>query len=181
MTNSSGDRSVLGSLRAVEGKGVVRVEDRFDTNIRDLWSAVTEPTRLVKWHAQVEGDLRPGGEFHIRQAADDWEGTGRVEACEPPRRLLVTTRESDESWQKGQGVPPFDETIEVTLTPDGDRTALVVEVGGLPLGPVAFYGVRWQIHVENLGAYLEGREPHDVDARWEELIPAYQALAADIG
>jgi hypothetical protein len=44
------------------------------------------------------------------------ESAGRVAACEPPRRLLVTNRETDESYTEGQGVPPFDETIEATLT-----------------------------------------------------------------
>jgi uncharacterized protein YndB with AHSA1/START domain len=43
----------------------------------------------------VEGDLRPGGEFRARFTSG-WEGTGRVEACEPPRRLRVLTWESDE-------------------------------------------------------------------------------------
>ena len=56
------------------------------------------------------------------------EGTGRVELCEPPQRLLVTTRETDESYQQGQGVPPFDEVIEVTLTPVGHQTDLEIEI-----------------------------------------------------
>ena len=30
---------ILGSLRSADGKGVVRMEDRFDTAIDDLWSA----------------------------------------------------------------------------------------------------------------------------------------------
>jgi hypothetical protein len=55
-----------------------------------------------------------------------------VAACEPPRRLLVTTRETEESWRKGQGAPPFDKTLEVTLTADGDQTILVAEIRGLP-------------------------------------------------
>jgi hypothetical protein len=52
----------------------------------------------------------------------------------------VTTRESDESWRKGQGVPPYDETLEATLAADGDDTVLVVELKGTPLDAVAFYG-----------------------------------------
>jgi len=39
----------------------VRVEDRYDTDIDDLWSALTDPGRLVRWYGQVEGDLRLGG------------------------------------------------------------------------------------------------------------------------
>jgi uncharacterized protein YndB with AHSA1/START domain len=171
---------ILGSLRSANGNGVVRIGDRYDTDIDDLWSALTDPARLARWHGQVEGDLRPGGEFHLYLEADGWDGTGRVEACEPPRRLLVTTRETDESWQKGQGAQPFDESIEATLTADGDQTALVIEIGSLPLDKIAFYGAGWQIHAENLATYLAGRERGDVEARWDELVPPYQDLAANI-
>jgi uncharacterized protein YndB with AHSA1/START domain len=172
---------ILGSLRSADGKGVVRIEDRYDTDIDDLWSALTDPGRLARWHGQVKGDLRPGGQFRLYLEADDLDVTGRVEACEPPRRLVVTTRETDESWRKGNGVPPFDETLEATLTADGDQTVLVIEVRGMPLDKIAFYGAGWQIHAESLAAYLAGRERGDTEARWADLVPPYQDLAANIG
>ncbi len=78
---------ILGSLRSEDGKGIVRMEDRFDTDIDDLWSAITDPRRLAHWYGQAEGDLRPGGEFRILVHGSGWEGTARVETCEPPRRL----------------------------------------------------------------------------------------------
>ena len=179
--NTSPGTRILGSLRSADGKGVVRIEDRYDTDVDDLWSALTDPGRLARWYGQVEGDLRPGGEFRLYIESADLEGAGRVEACEPPRRLLVTTRETDESWRKGRGVPPYDEVIEATLTADGDQTVLVIEVRGMPLDRVAFYGAGWQIHAENLAAYLAGRERGDSEARWGELVPPYQDLAAAIG
>lgn len=172
---------VLGSLRSADGKGVVRIEDRYDTGMDDLWSALTDPARLAHWYGQVEGDLRPGGEFRLYLESDGWAGTGRVDACEPPRRMLVTTRESEESWRKGQGAPPFDEVIEATLAADGDHTILAIEVRGLPLDKIAFYGAGWQIHAENLATYLAGRERGDTEARWDDLVPPYQDLAANIG
>ena len=172
---------ILGSLRSADGKGIVRIEDRYDTDIDDLWSALTDPARLARWHGQVEGDLRLGGEFRLYLEADDLEATGRVEACEPPRRLLVTTRETDESYLRGKGVPPFDESLEATLTPDGDQTILVIEVKGMPLDKVAFYGAGWQIHAENLAAYIAGRKRGDTEARWNDLVPPYQDLAANMG
>ncbi|HEX5546304.1 MAG TPA: SRPBCC family protein [Ktedonobacterales bacterium] len=178
--NTPGGNRILGSLRAADGAGVVRIEDHYDTAIDDLWSAITDPDRLARWHGRVEGDLRPGGEFRMYLEADDIESTGRVEACEPPRRLLVTNRETDESYRKGQGVPPFDAAIEVTLTADGDQTILVLEVRGMPLDKIAFYGAGWQIHAENLAAYLAGRERGDTEARWGELVPPYQDLAANL-
>jgi uncharacterized protein YndB with AHSA1/START domain len=180
-SNAPGGGRILGSLRSADGVGVVRIEDRYDTTIDDLWSALTDPDRLARWHGKVEGDLRPGGAFRVYLEADDVESTGRVEACEPPRRLLVTTRETDESYRKGQGVPPFDAVTEVTLAADGDKTILVVEVRGMPLDKIAFYGAGWQIHAENLAAYLAGRERGDTEARWDELVPPYQDLAANLG
>jgi uncharacterized protein YndB with AHSA1/START domain len=169
-SNTPAGARILGSLRSADGKGVVRVEDRYDTDIDDLWSALTDPSRLARWYGQVEGDLRPGGEFHGR--LEYWEGTGRVEACEPPRRLLVTTRGVDES---------YDEAIEATLTADGNQTILVIETQGMPLDLVGAYGVGYQIHAENLAAHLAGRERVDSKARWDELTPAYQDLAANVG
>jgi uncharacterized protein YndB with AHSA1/START domain len=176
---SNAHPGILGSLRSADGKGVVRIEGRYDTGIEDLWSALTDPRRLSGWHGQVEGDLRPGGAFRLYLEADDVESTGRVEACEPPRRLLVTTRETDESWRRGQGAP-FDTTIEATLTADGGQTILAIEARGMPLDAIAFFGAGWQIHAENLAAYLAGRERGDTEARWDELVPPYQDLAANI-
>ena len=178
--NARRSSRILGSLRSEDGVGVVRIEDRYDTDIDDLWAAITDPARLGRWHGQVEGDLRPGGEFRLYIEADDNDRTGRVEACEPPRRLLVTTRETDESYRKGQGVPPFDASIEATLTADGGQTILVIEVQGMPVDKIAFYGAGWQIHAENLAAHLAGHERGDTEARWDELVPPYQDLAANV-
>jgi uncharacterized protein YndB with AHSA1/START domain len=172
---------ILGSLRSADGKGVVRVEDRYDTDIDDLWLALTDPSRLARWYGQVEGDLRPGGQFRLHVDDADSDSTGRVEECEPPRRLRVTTRETDESYLRGQGVPPYDGVIEATLTGGGDQTILVIEVRGMPLDAIAFYGAGWQIHAENLAAHLAGSERGDTEARWDELVPPYQDLAASIG
>jgi uncharacterized protein YndB with AHSA1/START domain len=91
-SNAPGGGRILGSLRSADGTGIVRVEDRFETDIDDLWSALTDPGRLARWYGQVEGDLRSGGEFRLQIESDGWDGTGRVDMCEPPRRLLVTTR-----------------------------------------------------------------------------------------
>ena len=163
---------ILGSLRSADGKGIVRMQDRFDTDIDDLWSALTDPGRLARWMGEVEGDLRLGGEFRARFFASGWEGTGRVEACEAPRRLLLQT------MQPGQQREHF---IEVTLAADGDRTILVWEERGMSLDLLAAYGAGIQVHVEDLAAHLAGRERCDAGARWNELLPAYQDLAASAG
>lgn len=170
-SNPPAGTRILGSLRSADGKGVVRMQDRFDTDIGDLWSALTDPRRLVRWIAEVEGDLRPGGEFRARFTSG-WKGTGRVAACEPPRRLLVVTRASGKQDEQ---------VIEATLAADGDQTILIIEERGFPLSQLADHGAGWQVHIEDLAAHLTGRERCDIEARWDELLPAYQAQAASAG
>ncbi len=162
---------ILGSLRSADGKGVVRMEDRFDTDIDDVWSALTDPRRLARWLGEFEGDLRLGGEYRARFYSSGWEGNGRVEVCEPPRRLLVINAEEDRD----------EHVIEATLAADGDHTILVLEERGMPVNLLAAYGAGIQVHVEDLAAHLAGRERCDADARWTELQPAYEELAANVG
>jgi uncharacterized protein YndB with AHSA1/START domain len=172
MTDTPAGTRILGSLQSADGKGVVRMEDRFDTEIDDVWSALTAPSRLARWIGDVEGDLRLGGEFRYRFFASGSEGTMRLDACEPPRRLMLTVRDADP--RPGQ---PDEEVIEVVLTANGAQTSLVWEERGLPLDLLAAYGVGVQIHVEDLAAHLAGREHCDADARWAELEPAYENMA----
>jgi uncharacterized protein YndB with AHSA1/START domain len=171
-SNERAGTPILGSLRSADGKGIVRMEDRYDTDIDDLWSALTDPHRLGRWLGEFEGDLRLGGEFRARFFASGWEGTGRVEACEPPRHLLALTKDPD---------APYELVIEATLTADGDQTILVLEERGMPLEQLAAYGAGIQVHIEDLAAHIAGRERCDAEARWGELLPAYQDLAASIG
>jgi len=170
-SNARPGNRIVGSLRSADGKAVVRMEDRFDTDIDDVWSALTDPRRLARWYGEVEGDLRVGGEYRARLFASGWEGTGRVEMCEPPHRLLVSTKEPGEA---GDGV------IEVTLAADGNQTIVVWEERGMPLDLIAAYGAGIQVHVEDLGAHLAGRGRVDAQARWKELLPAYQDLATNV-
>ncbi|MDQ2743328.1 MAG: SRPBCC family protein [Chloroflexota bacterium] len=168
--STEANENPLGTLRAADGKAVVRMEDRYRTDIDDLWSAITNPERLARWVARVEGDLRPGGVFHANFTSS-WDGPGRIDVCEPPRRLLLT-------MSPGQD----DQTvIAVELAPDGDFTHLVVEERGLPLDEGAAHGAGWQVHIEDLAAHLAGRPSAAWRVRWTELIPVYREQQRDLG
>ena len=163
---------ILGSLRSAGGNGVVRMEGRVDADVADVWSALTDPSRLARWYGEVEGELRLGGEYRARLLASGWEGTGRVAACEPRQRLLLVTRHVK---------APDEGVIEVTLAADGDLTMVAWEERGMPLDYLAAYGAGIQVHVEDLAAHLAGQERCDAEARFGELLPAYQDLAAAVG
>jgi uncharacterized protein YndB with AHSA1/START domain len=153
----------------------VRMEDRFGADPGDVWSALTDPRRLARWYGEVEGDLRPGGEFRARVYGSGLR-IGRVDACEPTRRLLLTMRDPDP--RPGQ---PDTMVFEIQLTVDDGQTNVVAEVRGMPLHLLAAYGAGVQTHVEDLAAHIAGQERGDADARFDELFPAYQDLAANVG
>lgn len=166
MPEKSRDTRILGSLREENGAGVVHVEDVYDTSIDDLWSAVTEPARLARWIVTVDGDLSVGGEFSATFTSG-WEGSGRVDVCQSPRHLRVTTWSDDDA----PGV------IDVTLIEEPAGTRLIVEETGLPLDVYYHHGSGWQTHIEDLAAYLEGRETSDWGARARELSTIYREMA----
>jgi uncharacterized protein YndB with AHSA1/START domain len=57
----------------------------YDTDIHDLWDALTNGERLLRWFLPVSGDLRLGGRYQLEGNAG-----GTIEACEPPRLLGLT-------------------------------------------------------------------------------------------
>ncbi len=170
-----------GTMRALDGgRGAVRVEDVYDTDIDDLWSACTEPQRLARWIAEVTGDeLRVGGTVHA-VFTSTWTGPARIDACDAPHHLLLTTEAGTDDESQ----------LEAWLTAEGERTRLVVEERGLPVDALHFYGAGWQAHLEDLGRSLAGADPvHEGGwssetaaagwhERWTELTPAYQDGAA---
>ena len=171
MNGNVEDARILGRLGSADGRGVVRVEDRVDADPANLWSALTNPQRLAQWLGDVTGDLRLNGAFRARFHASGWEGTGRVEVCEPRSRLRVRTKDDEHS----DGA-----TLEVTLTADGDQTVVVWEERGMPVELVAAYGAGIQIHVEDLVDHVGGGQRRDPEPRFDALYPSYQALAAGL-
>ena len=166
---------ILGSLRSNDGNGAVRMEDRVAATADEVWSALTDPGRLAHWLGEVEGDLRPGGEFRARFVASGWTRTGRIEVCETEQRLLVVTRDADDPGSE------FGHAIEVTLTADADGTSIAWAERGMPLAYLAAYRAGIQVHEQGLASHLAGGGRCQAEARFRELLPAYEDLAATVG
>ena len=141
--------TTIATMRALdETRGAVRVEDLYDTDIDDLWQACTTPERLGRWIAHVDGDLRAGGTVRI-VFTSTWTGAVRIEVCEAPHHLLLTSAPGTDD--EGQ--------IEAWLTEEGSKTRLVVEERGLPMKGLPFHASGWRVHLEDLGRSLETQGP----------------------
>lgn len=161
------------SLHSDGATGVIRIRAQYETDVQDLWSAISDSRRLADWYGKVEGDLHVGGEFAAFVYGSEWEGRGRIDACSAPRAFRLTESE--------EGGPEV--VVAVELIPDGDQTNLNVEVSGLPLDMLFAFGAGWHTHLEGLGAYLEGEERSDRAAtwiaKWEELAPSYREMTVE--
>jgi len=77
--------AVRRSVKALERDGqparAVILERSYDTDIDDLWDAVTSPQRLRRWFLPVEGELKRGGRTrftltHTAPLSDFWKQYG---------------------------------------------------------------------------------------------------------
>ena len=175
--------TAIATMRTLdETRGAVRVEEVYDTDIGDLWQACTTPERLARWIARVDGDLRVGGTLQT-VFTSSWTGAARIEVCDAPHHLLLTTEPGTDD--EGQ--------IEAWLTEEGSKTRLVVEERGLPRDELYLHGAGWQAHLEHLGMSLtsgasahpggwSSSRPASVwQERWNEISPEYSTMTVDEG
>ncbi|MFI6476699.1 SRPBCC domain-containing protein [Nonomuraea sp. NPDC050663] len=158
----------IGEHPVAEGAGRSLVLRRtYDAAIDDVWDACTDPERLSRWLAPVEGDLRLGGAFQLKDNAG-----GKILRCEEPRLLKVT-------WSLGEGM---DTEVELRLTPgEGESTdlelvhsspAVIVDEMVRAYGPGGTIGIGggWDLTLLGLDLHLTGA---DFDpATWEDSAEA---------
>jgi uncharacterized protein YndB with AHSA1/START domain len=139
--------------RALNGETMIVViaSRAYDTSVDDLWDAITDKARLVRWFAQVDGELEMGGRFHIKNNA-----SGTVTACEPRKSFSAT-------WEFGGGVS----WINVALTPTKDGGAYLTVEHLAPPNPhwdkfgAGAGGVGWELGLLGLGMHTRSREARD--------------------
>jgi uncharacterized protein YndB with AHSA1/START domain len=164
----------------------VRFERLLPGPIERVWSYLVEPEKRGTWLAKGNMDLRIDGrvefEFCNSKLTDSNEPpppkyaqyggeirmTGRVIACEPPRKLVYT-------WAENVG-----EASEVTfdLSPRGDKVLLVLTHRKLAAKDMTSVAGGWHTHLDILVARLEGGKPSAfwsthtrLEAEYEKRIP----------
>lgn len=162
----------IGNAAVAGGEGRSLLLRRiYDAPIEQVWNACTDRDRLARWFGHVEGDLRLGGTFQVKDNAG-----GEIVTCQEPRLLKVT-------WVLGPGMAT---EVEVRLSPDeGGGTVFELEhatpaealdemVRAYGPGGTIGVGGGWDITLVGLDLYLHGT---DLDpATWEDA-PEVKAFA----
>jgi uncharacterized protein YndB with AHSA1/START domain len=136
-------------VREIDGESVaVLLRRTYSSPVQDVWEAVTDPERVVRWFLPLSGDLRPGGTFQLEGNAG-----GDILDCEPPTRLRVTF-----------GGPTS--LVELRLSPDGDGTVfelehtVPLEMAGSGAGAL-FVGPGWDGALMGLDLFVRGEAVGD--------------------
>jgi uncharacterized protein YndB with AHSA1/START domain len=172
------ERSVTGSGDTVS----VLLTRRFPSAPEDVWDALTDPDRIVRWFLPITGDLRVGGKYQLQGNAG-----GEILACDRPNLIRVTFGGENS-------------IVELRLTPDGDGTLFELdhtvpeEMAGSAAGAL-YVGPGWDGAVMGLGMYLAGEvigdpaemanslevqefSKHSI-GKWEHLLRESQAATTE--
>jgi len=115
----------------------------FDTDVDDLWDALTNRDRIPRWFLPIEGELSLGGKYQLKGNAG-----GSITACTPPRHFAAT-------WEFGGGVS----WIDVSLAAESGKARMTLEHTAIiedhwnTFGPGAV-GIGWDLALMGLARHL---------------------------
>ena len=156
--------TLLGTVTRTEDTAEASFDRVYDTDAADLWRAVTDPERLARWFAPVEGDLRAGGSFTIR--FDDNAVPGcRLTRCDAPRGF---------AWEWPHAT--HTSLVTVAVEPAGAQARLRITHTRLAPSAAAGYAAGWDVYVRRLDHEVAGREVAETwDADWGLAYEGYAA------
>ena len=139
----------------------------FAAPVADVWAACTDPARMERWIGTWTGDPA-SGEIVFRMTAegeDVPEEVYLVEACEPPHRFVLRSRDAVPFSEDGSGPRvAWQHTLELAEV-DGVTTLTFTQV--VPDGPVgadmvASVGPGWDYYLDRLVRSVGGADPGQV-------------------
>jgi len=148
----------------VEGNDLVLTRT-FDAPIEDVWTSITKSESTARWYGSWTGTPGAGNTIKVKMLfeKDGPESEVHIDACDPPRRLVLTTKGE---W----GVK-----VEITLAQTGSVTELRF-VHHLPDRKLARdFGPGWEYYLDNLVAARASEKLPTFD----EYYPAMQTHYTD--
>ena len=144
----------------LEGQDLVLTR-RFEAPIEDVWTSITRSESTARWYGSWTGTPGTGNTITVKMLFEkDWpESEAHIDACEPPRRLALST------------TGEYGVKIEVTLTQLGSVTELRFVHHLTDRTPARDFGPGWEYYLDNLVAARAGEKLPTFD----EYYPSMQA------
>lgn len=135
--------------------------------IADVWASITESDRTARWFGPWKGEAGAGRTIAVQMAFEEEQPwcDATIEACEPPRRLAITTVDDYGSWH-----------LEAVLTETDGRTELVFTHHLEPEENIAEVGPGWEYYLDALGAARVGASRPDFDDYFPAMQQYYREL-----
>ncbi|MFF5227742.1 SRPBCC family protein [Dactylosporangium sp. NPDC000521] len=143
--------------------GELVISRTFRAPIEDVWASVTESDRTARWFGPWKGDGRPGGTVQyqmIQEEGAPWS-EARIEACEPPRRLVLT-----------DSVAHLE--LRLSTVDAGTLLELVHHMTG-PDG-IADFGAGWEFYLDALVASRDDTPMPDFNDYYPSMKPYFESL-----
>ena len=141
----------------------------FRALAEDVWASLTEPERTARWYGTWTGEATPGATIKVQMGYE--EGTPwtdmRIEACEPGRRLSLSSVDDNGAWH-----------LELLLSWSAETgTTELRFVHHLPSPDgVGEIGPGWEYYLDMLAASRSGAATPTFDDYYPAMKPYYDAL-----
>jgi uncharacterized protein YndB with AHSA1/START domain len=138
----------------------------FHAPIADVWASLTDPERTARWFGPWKGDAAPGRVIQVQMLQEDsqpWMDM-TIDACEPPRRLALSSAEEQGGWH-----------MDMALTESAGMTELRFThrmTGKYGVGEI---GPGWEYYLDLLVASREGGPAPDFNDYYPAMKEHFEA------
>ena len=155
-------------VTTADGRDLVLTR-RFAGSVDDVWASITESERTARWFASWTGEPGPGRTIRYRltfEGDDVPEADMRIDACEPPTHLAVSTVDEAGSWHLEARLAEADGVTTLALVHHLDP--------GVDVGSV---GPGWEYYLDLLVASRDDTPRPSFDDYYPAQQPYYEGLA----
>jgi uncharacterized protein YndB with AHSA1/START domain len=133
----------------------VEIEVAIAARPETVFAFLTDPVKMTRWMGSMaELDPRPSGILRVAVRPGS-TGRGEYLEVEPFRRVVFTW-----GWEEpGLPIAPGASTVEILLTPDGERTLLRLIHRDLPEAVREGHRDGWDYHLARLVIAAAGGDP----------------------
>ncbi|MDA3644981.1 SRPBCC family protein [Saccharopolyspora indica] len=140
----------------------------FRAPAENVWDSITEPDRTARWFGRWEGEAAPGRTIKVQMAFEDGQPwcDMLIEACEPPRRLLLAMVDEAGAWR-----------MELLLSESGGTTELQIVHHLDTTDGLGEIGPGWEYYLDMLVSAREGSARPDFDDYYPAMKRYFEELS----